>query len=243
MQDRITLLKKIYPSIDEEVLKSGELSLEMANMTIENWIGIISLPLGLGLNFDINGEKYSIPMAIEEPSVIAAASSAAKFISDKGSGFKMHASDPIMVARIQIIGVNYDSLKYVIEEKKYDLIKEANTHWISMVKRCGRVKALRYRKLYEIDTDDKFKDVISIELLVDVQESMEMNVCNTIAEKTTPFIMKIVGKGKIGLRITTNLCLERMTSALFKISIKHLAWKSMNGKDVADGILNAYHFA
>ena len=243
MQDRITLLKKIYPSIDEEVLKSGGLSLEMANMMIENWIGIISLPLGLGLNFDINGEKYSIPMAIEEPSVIAAASSAAKFISDKGSGFKMHATDPIMVAQIQIIGVNYDSLKYVIEEKKYDLIKEANTHWISMVKRGGGVKALRHRKLYEIDTDDEFKDVISIELLVDVQESMGMNVCNTIAEKTTPFIKKIVGKGKIGLRITTNLCLERMASAFFKIPIKNLAWKSMTGKDVADGILNAYQFA
>ena len=183
MQDRITFLKKIYSSIDEEVLKSDGLSLEMANLMIENWIGIISLPLGLGLNFDINGEKYSIPMAIEEPSVIAAASSVVKFISDKGSGFKMHATDPIMVAQIQIIGVNYDSLKYVIEEKKYDLIKEANTHWIVMVKRGGGVKALRHRKHYEIDTDDELKDIISIELLVDVKESMGMNVCNTISEK------------------------------------------------------------
>ena len=67
-------------------------------------------------------------MAIEEPSVIAAVSSAAKFISDKGSGFKMNATDPVMAAQIQIIGVDYDSLKYVIEEKRYDIIKEANTH-------------------------------------------------------------------------------------------------------------------
>ena len=243
LQDRITLLKKIYPSFDDKVLKSGGLSLEMADMMIENWIGLISLPLGLGLNFEINGEKYTIPMAIEEPSVVAAASSAAKFISEKGTGFKMFATDPIMAAQIQIIGVNYDSLKYVIEENRQEIINHANTHCKSMVKRGGGVKNIRHRKLYQIITDDEFKDVIAIELLVNVQESMGMNICNTIAEKTSVFIKKLIGNGKIGLRITTNLCLERMASAFFKIPVENLSWKTMSGREVANGILNAYQFA
>ena len=209
---------------------------------VENWVGIIQLPLGLGLNFLINGTEYIIPMAIEEPSVIAAASSAAKFISERGGGFKVHTTEPIMPAQIQIIGVNYSKAKYILDENKQNIIQHANTHCKRMYERGGGVKDFRHRKIYEVKGEDECKDVIVVELLIDVQESMGMNISNTVAEATSDYVRKIIGEGKIGLRITSNLCLERMSTAFFKIPIEKLGWKDVKGKDVAKGIMSAYEF-
>lgn len=174
--DRIALLKKIYPSLDEEALTKGKLEMSTADLMIENCIGILPLPIGLGLNFVINGKKRIIPMAIEEPSVIAAASSSAKFICERGDGFKVYTTDPIMPAQIQVIGVDYESAKYKLDEHKQDIISFANMHCKSMVKRGGGCKGVRHRKLYEIDTESEAKDVIVVELLINVQESMGMNI-------------------------------------------------------------------
>lgn len=115
-------------------------------------------------------------MAIEEPSVIAAASSAAKFISERAGGFYTHTTDPIMAAQIQIIGVNYDVLKYKLDRMKQEIIDYSNTHCKNMVQRGGGVKDMRHRKIYEIKTNSNAKDVIVVELLVDVRESMGMNI-------------------------------------------------------------------
>ena len=139
-------------------------------------MGILPLPLGLGLNFKINGKKYVIPMAIEEPSVIAAASSAAKFISERAGGFHTHTTEPVMAAQIQIIGVNYDLLKHKLDTMKQEIIDYSNSHCKSMVRRGGGVKDMRHRKIYEIKTDSHSKDVIVVELLVDVREAMGMNI-------------------------------------------------------------------
>ena len=128
VKDRVNLLKKIYPTLEEQTLMNGGLALTSADLMVENCVGILPLPLGLGLNFLINGTKYVVPMAIEEPSVIAAASSAAKFICERGDGFKVHTTEPVMAAQIQIIGVDYDSIKYVIDENKKLIIEFANTH-------------------------------------------------------------------------------------------------------------------
>jgi degradative hydroxymethylglutaryl-CoA reductase len=166
---------------------------------------MVQLPLGLGLNFLINGTEYIIPMAIEEPSVIAAASSAAKFIGERGGGFKVHTTEPIMGAQIQIIGVNYDKVRFAINENKQAIIDHANTHCRRMYQRGGGVKDLRHKKIYELKTDSEQKDVIVVELLIDVQESMGMNVSNTIAEGSSEFIRNKIGEGTIGLRITSNL--------------------------------------
>ena len=240
---RVNLLKKLYPNIDEKALLEGGLTYTRADLMVENCIGLLPLPLGLGLNFMINGSEYVIPMAIEEPSVIAAASSAAKFISERGGGFKTHTTDPVMPAQIQIIGVDYDAVKYILNENKQAIIDYANTHCKKMAQRGGGVKSVRHRKIYEIQTDSEGKDVIVVELLINVQEAMGMNICNTVAEATSEFIKQIIGDGKIGLRITSNLCLERMATALFKIPVDKLAWKDVSGKEVAQGIMTAFEFA
>jgi degradative hydroxymethylglutaryl-CoA reductase len=243
VKDRVELLKRIYPTIDEKTLIEGSLNSDQADMMIENWVGILPLPLGLGLNFKINGKKYVIPMAIEEPSVIAAASSAAKFISERAGGFYTHTTEPVMAAQIQIIGVNYDVLKYKLDKRKQEIIDYSNNYCKSMVKRGGGVKGMRHRKIYEIKTNSNAKDVIVVELLVDVRESMGMNIWNTIAEATSEYIMQLLDEGKLGLRITSNLCLERMATSFFKVPVEKLNWKEKSGKEVAEGIMNAYRFA
>lgn len=97
IQQRVTELSKILPSLDTESLKNGGLSLKLADHMIENCVGILPLPLGVGVGFQINGKSFLVPMAIEEPSVIAACSTVAKLISQQGSGFLCHSSSPIMI--------------------------------------------------------------------------------------------------------------------------------------------------
>lgn len=144
-------------------------------------------------------------MAIEEPSVIAAASAAAKFICERSEGFKVYTTDSVMAAQIQILGVDYDSVKYLLEEHKAEIIEYANLGCQNMVKRGGGCKGIRHRKLYELDTEHERKDVIVVELLIDVKEVMGMNICNTVAEATSGYIKEIIGDCIIGLRITSNL--------------------------------------
>ena len=148
-----------------------------------------------------------------------------------------------MAAQIQIIGVDYNIVKFTIDDHKEDIVRYANSHCQNMVKRGGGCKSVRHRKLYEIDTENEGKDVIVVELLIDVREVMGMNICNTVAEATSGYIKQIIGNCKIGLRITSNLCLERMAYSYFKIPVSMLSWKETPGEKVAQEILSAYRFA
>ena len=100
MKERLDLIKKVDSEVETSEYLNGGLELLKADVMVENCIGKISIPMGLGLNFNINGKIMQIPMAIEEPSVVAAASSAGKFISEFGSGFKTHSSESIMIGQI-----------------------------------------------------------------------------------------------------------------------------------------------
>ncbi len=93
-------MTKLYPELDTEILKKGGLSTDTADYMIENCIGIMPLPLGLGIGFKINDKSYLVPMALEEPSVIAACSAIAKIIGDKGTGFICQSTPPVMIAQI-----------------------------------------------------------------------------------------------------------------------------------------------
>lgn len=117
---------------------------------IENCIGIMPIPLGLGLGFRINNKNYIVPMAIEEPSVIAGCSSIAKLINEKGSGFNCTSTPPIMITQIQILDItDYHAAIYRLKTHKKDIIKYANTHCENMVKRGGGVEDMRVKKLTE----------------------------------------------------------------------------------------------
>ena len=130
------------------MLQKGGLNPEIADYMIENCIGIMPLPLGLGLGFKINGRDYQVPMAIEEPSVIAACSAVAKIISEKGTGFTCQSTPPVMIAQIQILEISdFTAAEYQLKIHKKEIINYANQSCQSMVARGGGVEDLRFRKL------------------------------------------------------------------------------------------------
>lgn len=125
-------------------------------------------------------------MALEEPSVIAACSAIAKLIGEKGSGFLCQSTPPVMIAQIQITEIaDFKDAQYKIKINKKQIIAQANKHCENMVKRGGGVEDIRVRQLD--------KDMLVVELLVNVQESMGANVINTIAENTSPYIQEVIG--------------------------------------------------
>lgn len=99
-------MHKVFPDLDTQMLQRGGLTPEIANFMIENCIGIMPLPLGLGLGFVINGKHYQVPMAVEEPSVIAACSAIAKLVAEKGNGFVCQSTPPVMIAQIEILDLS-----------------------------------------------------------------------------------------------------------------------------------------
>mmetsp|Transcript_6786 Transcript_6786/g.10924 ORF Transcript_6786/g.10924 Transcript_6786/m.10924 type:complete len:230 (+) Transcript_6786:1592-2281(+) len=227
------IVKEICPEIDTPILQKGGLSPEVANYMIENCIGVMPLPLGLGLGFKVNGVSYSVPMAIEEPSVIAACSSIAKLIGEKGSGFKCRATPPVMMGQIQILDiVDYKSAEYQLKTHKRDIINYANKSCESMVARGGGVEDFRVRKLNS--------SVIVCELFVNVKDSMGANVINNVVEWTGPYIQdEVLNQGRVGVKILSNLCTERMVLSEFTIPIECMAWKGQSGRHVAEKIVEA----
>jgi len=184
-------------------------------------------------------------MALEEPSVIAACSGAAKFISRFG-GFKTISSEPIMRGQIQICDVQADEAIFIIEQKKKEIISYANEACQNMVKRGGGVIDLKVKvlpqdiSLKEISPNSG--DMIVVDLFINVCESMGANIINTIAEHTAPYIEQLVG-GRAGIKILSNLATERRALAYFDIPVKEMGWKGASGEEVAKKIMEAYVFA
>ena len=179
--ERLNLLTQFFPELDINMLQKGGLNPEIADYMIENCIGVMPLPLGLGLGFKINGRVFQVPMAIEEPSVIAACSAIGKLVSEKGTGFICKSTPPVMIAQIQILEISdYKSAEYELKIHKKEIINYANQSCESMVARGGGVEDLRFRKLGN--------NHIVVELLVNVKDSMGANVINSIAEFTASFV-------------------------------------------------------
>lgn len=199
-------------------------------------------------NFLINGKYYTVPMCIEEPSVIAAASSAAKFIAENGKGFRTHSTLPVMRGQIQILDVNPELAALKIEEKKVSLIDIANEACQSMVQRGGGVRDIKTKILrasgQTTGMSDSFtiSDMVIVEFQIDVCESMGANIVNTVAESLAPSLAELVD-GRVGLKILSNLCPERRAISYFEIPVEQMAWKLQTGPEVAKKIMEAYLFA
>lgn len=220
------------------MLLRGGLKPEIADYMIENCIGVLPLPLGLGLGFKVNGRPYIIPMAVEEPSVIAACSAIGKLIGERGGGFRCQSTPPVMIAQIQITEVkDWKDAQYKIKAGKRELIRHANQFCENMVKRGGGVEDIRVRYLGD--------NMLVVELLVNVCDSMGANVVNTIAEQVSPQVLTVVGQpgARVALRILSNLCTERLVMAEFRVPVKDFGWKSYNGKEVVEKIIEAQRFA
>ena len=234
-EEKLRIVKDFAGLTDEEVAilkNSGSLPIEIAERMIENVVGVAHIPLGVAVNFIINGKPYLIPMAIEEPSVVAAASHAAKLAAAKG-GFFTSSTEPIMIGQIQVVGVDKpEKAKADLLLEKERILEEANKQDPVLVSMGGGAKDLNVKVL------NTFRGPMVIaELHVDCRDAMGANAVNTMAEAVAPLIERITG-GKVLLRIISNLATFRLARAKTVIDKNVLG-----GEGIVDGIVDAYAFA
>jgi hydroxymethylglutaryl-CoA reductase len=218
--------------------ETGGLTAEAADHMIENVIGLHSLPLGIGLNFQVNGRDVLVPMAVEEPSVVAGASFMAK-LARAGGGFHATTTDPLMIGQMQIINiVNLHEARLKIYEKKAELLAEADTIDPILKKFGGGARDLEVRTI----ANSPIGGFLVVHLIYDVRDAMGANAVNTACERLAPRIEAITG-GKVHLRILSNLADRRIARARCTIPVSELAFNDFPGETVRDGIIAAYAFA
>lgn len=234
-RERLEYVKEFANLTAEEakILSStGSLKLEQANRMIENVVGVMPVPLGIAVNFLINGKDYLIPMAIEEPSVVAAASYAAKMARAKG-GFTASTTKPIMIGQIQVVSVeDPHGARMAVLHAKEEILDKANEQDPILVSLGGGAKDLQAKVI-----ETHLGPMVIVELLVDCRDAMGANAVNTMAEAVAPLIERITG-GRVYLRIISNLASKRLARA--KVVI---AKEAVGGEEVVDGIVQAYAFA
>lgn len=230
---RVELVKEFAGLSDEEaMLLKKSLEISRADRMIENVVGLFPIPLGIAVNFLINGKDRMVPMAIEEPSVVAAASNAARMARGSG-GFRAECLGNIMIGQIQIKNVEDVERSMVrLEDKKGDLIELANQCDPVLVKFGGGARDMEMR---QVDTDRG--RMLVLHLLVDTRDAMGANAVNTMCERLAKEIEGMIG-GKAVLRIISNLATKRKVRA--RVVFKK---ENIGGEKVVESILDAYALA
>ncbi|TFH06829.1 MAG: hydroxymethylglutaryl-CoA reductase, degradative [Candidatus Thorarchaeota archaeon] len=214
------------------LIDPGKVDLEILDHMIENVVGAMTLPLGIATNFKVNGQDYLVPMAIEEPSVVAAASNAARMARDLG-GFTATDTGPRMIAQIQTVEVPTPfAAKNKIIEMKEELLDLANAQDPILVRFGGGARDIRVRIF-----DSAVGVMLVCELIVDCGDAMGANAVNTMAEALAPRIEKITG-GRVILRILSNLAEFRLVRVRATFD-KEL----LGGEEVVRDIIAAWAFA
>jgi len=210
---------------------TGGISFEKADNMIENAIGTFSLPLGIATNFRINGKDYLIPMVIEESSVIAASSKAAK-TARIHDGFKAEADESYSIGQIQVVDTDVQAAIPKIIGASHDILNLANEQSNTLSKLGKGAKEISCK---DIETDSGH--MLIVELLIDVGDAMGANATNTMCEAVAPMIEKLSG-GKTLLRILSNYSTKRMVrvSAVFDKD-------EIGGEGVVDDMILAFQFA
>ena len=241
LQERRKILLEIGLLSEEEISAlSGETGLgsQQADHMIENVIGTYALPLGIGLNFVVNGREVLVPMAIEEPSVVAGASFMAK-LARAGGGFTAHTTPPEMIGQMQVLDVaDLPSARLAILESATGLLAEAAEVDPILKKLGGGPRDLQVR----IIDQSPIGPFLVVHLIYDVRDAMGANAVNTACEKLAPRIEAICG-GRVHLRILSNLADQRLARARCTIPLSELAFGEYRAEEVRDGIMAAWAFA
>jgi hydroxymethylglutaryl-CoA reductase len=234
-KERLAIVKVFAGLTDEEVRlleDTGSLPIDVADHMVENVIGVFPEPLGVAVNFQVNGKDYLIPMATEEPSVIAAASYAAKMVRDDG-GFHTSSTAPVMIGQIQVVGIKDAELaKKQVLAAKADILKKANDQDPVLNSFGGGAKDMDAKVI-----DTSLGQMLIVELYVDCRDAMGANAVNTMAEAAAPLIKQLTG-GHVYLRIISNLATKRLAKAWCTVPKE-----SLGGEAVVDGIAYASAFA
>lgn len=233
--ERLEIVKRFANLSREEVSllrNTGSLPSDVATRMIENVIGVIPIPLGIATNFLINNQDYLIPMAIEEPSVVAAASYAAKMIRS-GGGFTTSSSPPCNIAQIQIVNLTDPvEAKRRLMQAKGKILDKANEQDPILLSAGGGARNLHVKIIKTTQGP-----MVIAELLVDCRDAMGANAVNTMAEAVAPIVEELTG-GRVLLRIISNLATKRLATASCIVPKN-----SLGGEEIVDGIVDAYAFA
>ena len=214
------------------------LSPAQANHMIENVVGMHSLPLGIALNFVVNDRQVLIPMAIEEPSVVAGASFMAK-LARAGGGFRARTSPPEMIGQMQVLDVaDLKAAESALLQKKENLLAEAANVDPVLQKLGGGPRDIEVRQF----ADSPIGPFLVLHLVYDVQDAMGANAVNTAVERLAPLVESITG-GRVHLRILSNLADRRLAYVECTIPHSELAFDSYSGSDVVQGVIEAWAFA
>ncbi len=229
----------LTPTEQSALLGVGGLNAAQADNMIENAVGIYALPLGIATNFQINGDDYLIPMVVEEPSVVAAVSNAARMFR-AGGGFTTSSDEPIMIGQIQVLDVEdvYVAAGAVKSQRKR-LVDLVNTEVAGvMVALGGGARDIEVRPL----PDSPVGAMLIVHLLMDTRDAMGANTINTAVEFLAPHIEALTG-GRVNLRILSNLADRRKARAEGVVPASELATDTLSGVDVARAIVEAGAFA
>ena len=251
LADRRALLRELFDLADEE-LRALEpmhgLGTATADHMVENAVGVLGLPLGLALNFVVDGEPVIVPMAVEEPSVIAACSHIARLAAD-GGGFTTSADPPRTVGQVQLLDVaDMDAALAALQGARSSLIDAGNALCPGLVQRGGGCVEVRARILPQLPRDDFHGDLddggpmLVVHVVLDTCEAMGANAVNTVVEGLARHLEVLTG-GRARLRILTNLADERRARATMRIPYASLGGTLSEGRATAVGIVEAYRFA
>jgi len=235
IEERQKIVKEFAELTPEEISllsNSGSLTLDIADRMIENVIGVMHIPLGIATNFLINGKEYLIPMAIEEPSVVAAASNGAKMFRSSG-GIYTNSTEPLMIGQVQLVNIRdpYSARVKILREKD-KILEVANEKDPVLVSLGGGAKDLNAKVIDTIQGK-----MLIVELLIDCKDAMGANVVNTMCEAVAPILAELSG-GDYRLRIVSNLATYRLVRATGIVNKEILG-----GEKTVDRIIDAYAFA
>ena len=234
--ERLTTVAKVAGLSETEkfsVGQFGSLNGELTDVFIENAVGTFSLPLGIATNFLINGKDILVPMAVEESSVLAAASHGAK-LARIGGGFSTSATAPIMTGQVQLFLNKACDFESILHARKVELLELANRGHDSLISRGGGAQDLEWRFIPELKS-------LVIHIHIDTRDAMGANIVNTMCERVSTIMPKLL-PCEIGLRILTNLTQRRRARAECLIPASAFNSPEFNGSDVVDRIEKAYLF-
>lgn len=228
----------LTPEERQQLAEPGALGLDRADGMIENVIGAFELPLGVAGNFQVNGRDVLVPMAVEEPSVVAAASFMAKLARENG-GFETSSTRPLMRAQVQVLGLtDPHGARVALLRERERIVKLANSRdqvLIGLGGGCQDIEA-------HVFADTPRGPMLVLHLIVDVRDAMGANTVNTMAEAVAPLVEEITG-GTVRLRILSNLADLRLSRARVRLTPQTLDTKDRSGAEIIEGVLDAYVFA
>ncbi len=214
------------------------LSLAQADHMIENVVGTYALPLGVAQHFLVNGREVPVPMVIEEPSVVAAASFMAR-LARAGGGFSASASASEMIGQLQVLDVSdLEAARLKLEMQKKKLLKVADQSDPILSRIGGGARDLQVRLI----DDSPIGAFMVVHIIMDVRDAMGANAVNSALEKLAPLVEQITG-GRVLLRILSNLADRRLAKATCRIPLAELAFKDYRAEQVRNGIISAWAFA